>query len=576
MKLFRSYMADLVRDGGGDFPRAAILVALGALLEGIGIVAIVPLVSVATGNTDTELARAAIERMGALGVSNDLARATVLSGGFLALLALRGWVVWKRDVLLFEMGVGYVDRLRSRLFLAIGQARWSYVSGLYRADIEHALISDLGRLSLGTDRVLRAAASLVTVAVLLVLVVALAPMLLLLIAVLLALVGLATGPLIRRAGDRGRALTREGKGIHRILGNFLAGQKIARLHNEEAAFACRFDQSVRSVRQVQTAFNRSQVLARTWLQLAAGVVVVATLLLGLFVVRTPLSLLVLSVLVLARLVGPTLALSQAGQSIANALPAYAALHAMLANLDANSRQPPAPCEGAIGTSAARLSLEGVSFRHTGAQEPVLDALDLVVEPGAIVALTGPSGIGKTTLLDVIAGLQEPDSGSVVVDGTPLSSEGQRREWRSQIAILPQDPFLFDASLRENLVWGAREADDAAIWAALAEAAIDERVRQMPKGLDSRAGERGQNLSGGERQRLCLARALLRQPRLLILDEATNALDARLEQQIFANLSRRRGAMSLLVVTHRTSALGHADRVVVFSEGRLEEADVPTR
>jgi ABC-type bacteriocin/lantibiotic exporter with double-glycine peptidase domain len=349
----------------------------------------------------------------------------------------------------------------------------------------------------------------------------------------------------------------------------MSSQKIARLNNAEIQFAGRFAEAVAKVRRLQVEHQAAQTRARVVLQFAAGFGVVTCLLIGLFLFGSPLAVLVVILVMLARLTGPVTALSQAGQSIANALPAYQALCATLTDLERNastvSRLSFAQTDGV----PAAVTLEGINFAYPG-QGMVLARLDLLLRPGEVVALAGPSGAGKTTLLDIIAGLQEPDCGTVRIDGAALRDDADRRAWRRDLAVLPQDPFLFDTTIRENLLWGARSPDEADIRMAMDITGLLKFVEGLPDGLATRVGERGQNLSGGERQRLCLARALLRKPRVIILDEATNALDPHLEDAVFSRLVRMRDRISLLYVTHRASALRHADRVLKLSEGRLTE------
>ncbi|MDP9439524.1 MAG: ATP-binding cassette domain-containing protein, partial [Actinomycetota bacterium] len=196
-------------------------------------------------------------------------------------------------------------------------------------------------------------------------------------------------------------------------------------------------------------------------------------------------------------------------------------------------------------------------------------LDLAIRAGETTAIVGPSGAGKSTVADVVRGLVVPVRGRVLVDGTPLRA-GMMRSWRGQIGYVAQDTFLFHDTVRANLLWARPDADDEEIRAALRSAAAEEFVRELPDGMDTILGDRGVRLSGGERQRLALARALLRQPQLLILDEATNALDSENEKRIQKSIEQLHGRMTILTITHRISTIRNADVIHVLERGRLVE------
>ena len=570
MGSFRSYVADVRRDAGSALSTAALLVAAGALLEGVGIVAILPFAALITGQADTDAARSILGFMDHAGLSGEWERALALSIGFLIILALRSVVVWKRDTALFQLGLRYVDNWRSTLFRAIADARWSAVSELRRTDIEHSITNDVMRLSTGTDRLLRACAALALVVVQLAIVALLAPLLLLLVLVLIGLAALVTLPLLRKADALGQRLTQSGRKIHRVLGDFLSSQKLARLNNAESEFLDRFDISVSAVRAHQSEFFASQTAARGWFQFAAGCMVIAALLIGFFLLETPVSVLAVTLLVLARLVAPILLLAQTGQSLANTLPAFDALQTTLVKLNGAAQIAPKLSCHPRPDGPAALKLSDISFSYPGQDAAVLSGVNLEIKPGEMVALSATSGAGKTTLLDIVGGLHAPHSGAIAVDGRPMREAADLRLWRSQLAYLPQDPFLFDSSLRENLMWSTDHADEERIAQALEAAQIAKFVEKLPNGLESRTGERGQNLSGGERQRVCIARALLRRPRLLILDEATSAIDAGIEAKVLGNISAMRDQFSVLFVTHRAEALRHADRVFTLSDGKMAE------
>ncbi len=572
MQRFLAYFDDLRRDAGPRLWWAVALVAAGAVLEGFGILAILPFAALITGTADTQAAQSMLTVMTNAGLDTEWSRAAGLAGVFVTLLVLRGMAIWLRDTTLFQMGLGYVDRWRSRMFAAIANADWATVSTLRRTDIEHAVTNDVSRLSSGTDRLLRSGAAMAQTVVQLGIIALLSPVLLLLVFALMLVAFLVTLPLMRRADALGERITRAGRRIHGVLGDFMASQKLARLNNAENDFLVRFDDAITDVRSHQIAFYKSQASARVWFQIAAGFVVIAALLIGFFILETPVSVLAITLIVLARLVGPIQLLAQSGQAVANALPAFAALKSLHSDLlEAAQDTEPGKRHTEAVHGPAEIQLQAISYTHAGAPGPVLKHIDLRVKAGEIIALNGSSGAGKTTLLDILSGLLPPDSGRLIASGEDITAPAAMRAWRKTVAYLPQDPFLFDATIRENLIWSADNPTDADIAEAVRLSEADTFLEASREGLDTRAGERGQLFSGGERQRLCLARALLRKPRLLILDEATSALDAQIEERILQRLAGMRDRFSILYVTHRDDALRHADRVIRLEDGMIVES-----
>ncbi|MER5551451.1 thiol reductant ABC exporter subunit CydD [Streptomyces sp. NPDC002793] len=213
----------------------------------------------------------------------------------------------------------------------------------------------------------------------------------------------------------------------------------------------------------------------------------------------------------------------------------------------------------------RLELEGVTVRHQGRSEPAPAAASLVVEPGETVALVGPSGVGKSTLLGVVLGFTPPDEGRVRVGGTDLSALSPER-WREQIAWVPQRPHLFAGTIAENVRLARPDADDTAVMAALREAGAYDFVDALPDGIGTSLGEDGAGLSAGQRQRLALARAFLADRPVLLLDEPTASLDGETEAGIVDAVRRLAEGRTVLLVVHRPALLAVADRVVVLEPG----------
>jgi ATP-binding cassette, subfamily B, bacterial MsbA len=220
----------------------------------------------------------------------------------------------------------------------------------------------------------------------------------------------------------------------------------------------------------------------------------------------------------------------------------------------------------VGRARGEVRFEGVRFGY-GAT-PVLDGLTFTVEPGRIAAFVGPSGAGKSTIFNLLLRLYDADAGAVRIDGHDVR-ELKLDDLRRQLALVSQDAFLFDATIRENIILGRPEASEADVTAAAAAAACD-FIGALPDAWDTRVGEGGRNLSGGQRQRIALARALLADAPILLLDEATSALDAESEARIQEALARLAGSRTVLVIAHRLATVRRADQIFVLDKGRIVE------
>lgn len=217
-------------------------------------------------------------------------------------------------------------------------------------------------------------------------------------------------------------------------------------------------------------------------------------------------------------------------------------------------------------TGARLDVAGLAFDYD-ADQPLLQDLSFSVDPGRTVALVGATASGKSTLTTLLSRLIDPEAGAVLIDGTDLRDLA-RGELATALAIVPQTAFVFDDTVRDNITLGA-DVSDADVWAALRTAQADGFVAALPKGLDTRLGERGTSLSGGQRQRISLARALVRRPRLLVLDDATSAVDPEVEARILGALRDESGAgPTLVVVAYRKATIGLADEVLHLADGRI--------
>ena len=236
-------------------------------------------------------------------------------------------------------------------------------------------------------------------------------------------------------------------------------------------------------------------------------------------------------------------------------------------LDATSDVQDKPDALTLPAVSGRVTFDNVTFKYPGGGDPVLSEVNFTVEPGQCVALLGATGSGKTTIINLLPRFYDPSSGSIMIDGLDLRSV-TLDSLRSQIGIVLQETTLFSSTIRENIAFGRPNATLAEVQAAARAAAADDFIDAMPEGYDTPVGERGSTLSGGQKQRIAIARALLLNPRLLILDDATSSVDLQTESRIQAALDHLMRGRTSFVIAQRISTVINADLILVLDRGKI--------
>ncbi len=563
---------DIADHARSDLAVSGLFVALGAVFEAAGVIVLIPMASVVIGNAAPPgaLWRAAKDAVTGLGAHSPLMQLILLSAAFGVVALVRAWVLYVRDMKLIRLQFDFTEALRLEVAAALARARWDTILRLRHARVTQVMSAEMQRVGLAAGVGMQCAAAAVMLLGQLLLACWLAPILFLGVSAMALVGALIAWPAMHAAYGAGGRMVRINLALIELTSRFLGGLKLAISHNIQGRFVDEFRALVLDLRASQIAQNRRNLLARLTLTTGAYAVGCLVLLVGFGLFHLPAPVLMGLMLLVVRITGPVAQLQNGAQTLVGLLPALETVKRLQADLARLDEAPAAP--GASIAGAGPVIFRSVGFEHDPESESSggVREFDLTITPGERLGVTGPSGAGKTTLLDLLLGLLEPQAGRIEVDGR-LLDRPTAAAWRDCVAYVPQDPFLFHGTVRSNLSWAEPAASEEAQWAALRLARAEDFVRRLPQGLDTLIGERGATLSGGERQRIALARALIRRPRLLALDEATNAVDTTLERAIFAGLAGLESKPTIIVVAHREETLALCDRVIQMEAGRLAGA-----
>ena len=566
----RAFSCDFYEFSRGNRGLLLVLLTLGTLLESVGLILLVPMLTLVVQARD-EPESAAMEV--ARGVDRLLGSETTgridlllrLLACFAVLVAFRALVLWHRDILMARLRVGFVELQRKRLVDRLVGAPWAQLAGMRHARINHLLSSDILLIGACVQFMQQSFVAIFLLSMQWGLAFFFSPPLAGAIGVLLGIAGLVLVPQLAKSRAFGTEVAEANLHLANSGAQFLGGLKLAVSQNLQHRFADEFNDTLAKLMRRQIVFVREQSKAHVAFTTLSSLAGAAAILIGVWLLDVPPAVLIVFVLVLARMSGPAAQLQQGAQQFANFLPSYEQVRTLAAELE------PEPATTLLTERAfdGTIRFRNVSFRHADSDKGVFD-LDLVIEPGSFVGVTGASGAGKTTFADLLVGLNVPTGGEITIGDRPMTAD-LRQAWRSVVAYAPQDTFLFHDSIGNNLRWANPRASDADIAEVLRIVGAEALIASLPRGLETVVGEKGALLSGGERQRLALARALLRRPPLLVLDESTSAIDIAGERALLAALAALAWRPSIVLIAHRTESLAYCDHVIAFADGRINRA-----
>ena len=551
--------------------RSLLMVALlifAGLAEGVGLLTLLPVLEIAVGaggEEPSQIGQIVGEVLERVGLSPTLGILLTLIVVAMSLKGVFRWLAMKQ--------VGYAvaqmaTDLRLRMLRALMTARWSHFAKHPSGHFANSISTEAHRASGAYRQACAALAGMIQAGVYLLVVFLISWQ----VALITIFVGGGVVFLLRgfvgMAREAGSTQTRVMKQLIWRLSDALPGIKPVKAMGRENQLLPLLEEEANEFNQAQ----RGQVLASESLRAFQEPILVLVIAIGLFGIITwgaqSFSSILVMVFLFYRVVGQVNGLQSMYQDVTVGESAFWSMHELIEKaeeareISTGNRPPPSITQG--------IRFDKVSFSY--GSTPILTDVQMVIPAGQFVAIAGVSGAGKTTLVDMIPGLHRPDSGTIYLDDTPLN-EVDLNAWRSRIGYVPQETLLFDGSIYRNVTLGDSSIERTAVVEALKGAGAWEFISRIPEGIDREIGQHGARLSGGQRQRISIARALVGNPRVLILDEATTALDPETEASICSTLRDLRGKVTIISISHQPALRRAADLVFDVEGGRVRPAEV---
>lgn len=492
------------------------------------------------------------------------------ASSLLVLTLLRGALLYISEIASYSIPPRVDARLRMKVYDCLHSVSISYLEGLSAGEQSNITAANPARVGITMRFVAILAANLMIVLINTAFMAIISPVLtlsmLMVIAVLTVLYKRLTGDSLSKAGN---ALTSASAQFSQVFYDTLNGMRMIRLSGSTSEAKGLVAEAVDNMRSANLKRLSIEATVFPFFATAIGMlfccVLIGAAVLGYSDSATLLATMTATIYLMSRLLGPITLINVSRTNIAANLDAFHELDRFFAEVPYHTEQ-----DGTVELPGfhREVSFNGVEFTYHGREDPALRNFSLSVKKGERVGIVGLSGSGKSTVINLLTRIYRPSRGEILIDGLRLDSLRIDTWWRC-IAIVMQDMFLTRNSIRANLIQGLPAVPtDEELWNALYVADADGFVSQLPDGLNAVLADRGIGLSGGERQRLSLARALLRKPDLLILDEATSSLDVRTEATVVTRLAERYPNLTMFVIAHRMGAVRMCDRIIVLKEGRI--------
>ncbi len=571
MKIIMKYIKELYAYSRYQFIMNLLFILIDGVTSSIGLVLLVPLLS-STGITGQSASSIPFvdDGLALLNTMDIKTRLVAILAIYLLLIIIQTVVNRKMSVLNTSIVQGYTKHLRNDLFEAIVKTELSCFNDKKKSDFTNAFSNEITRIASGTLFFLRIISQIMLSAFQIAVALYMSVPLTLFVMFCAAVIFLCMKSILKKSKDLGESLRFTNQKLMSKIFEQLDGIKEIKSYGIEDDQISGIRQTTEDTKNFMIDFTKLQTKATMLYKTAAAAAIAVLFYTSFIYFQIKPAVLLILIYIFAQL-WPTFTSFQNNlQNVLSMLPSFESLTDTVADLKANAENYGNEDNDAfLNQPSFCVTFNDVGFVYKNNEGFTLSGLDFTIPDKGMTAIVGKSGAGKSTVVDLLLGLIRPTSGYIRVNSTPID-ESNIRSWRKCIGYVPQDPFLLNGTIDENLRRFNPDASQEQIIKALKLAAAWEFVEKTGQGLNTVIGDSGVKLSGGERQRIVLARALLRNPQILVLDEATSSLDTENEYRIQEAIENLAGSMTIVVIAHRLSTIVNADNIIVMDDGRIVE------
>ncbi|WP_424767732.1 ABC transporter ATP-binding protein [Paenibacillus sp. sgz302251] len=550
-----------------------IAMVLVGFLEGVGLLALIPLLKISgliNFSEGNSIITEGLARLEGLSLSMNL---TVIFIVYIMLVV--GQTLLQRNLSIRNIRIqtGFIRQLRLETYTALLKADWNFYIKSRKSDHVNVLTSEIARISVGINLLFEFLSSSISTIVQIGIAFWISPNMTLFIISSGLVLAVYARKFIRKARVLGSETSELAQSYLAGITEQMNGIKDIKSNNLEESRLKWFGLITNSMMQEQIEYMRLYTSSQAFYKIMSAVLISAFIFLSIEMFHSQPGYFLLIIVIFARLWPRVTGIQSNIEKISSIIPTFTSLicfhdKCKEAGEEIETNQEVEPIRIVRG-----IECRNVYFRYNTEQSTYsLQDISIYIPANGMTAIVGRSGAGKSTLVDILMGLIVPERGQTLIDDVPLSSY-HYTSIRKSISYVPQEPFMFHSSIRENLLLVKPDATESELWEALEFSASLEFVSRLPEGLDTVIGDRGIRLSGGERQRLVLARAIVRKPSILILDEATSSLDTENEATIQEALDKLKGKITIIVIAHRLSTIRNADQVIVLDRGVVAQTGV---